>query len=243
MKKLPLLFGLALVGIALGGCELYLGKEKPSDSPPGTRPPGDTCASNADCAPGCFCDAPAGAGAESGGACQEAGFCDKNEQCAAGFHCDDRKSCVPDPTCAAATDCSQDGSSVCDNGACEATSCIAPAAGTCSNPVAVCDEGSVATVYKGCYTGGCTVITSCNDEATCNQFQHEADCLRRTADCATAYTGHNCHNTSGQSCTQNSAGCTCDQFTFAGCAARGPSERAVMQDQFGHSYEVSAVAN
>src|SRR5689334_18259339 len=109
----------AMVGFvgALSGCDLYLGAHHggegraycdetgcytcddfgcyntagtdPDDRPDG-MPPGASCSSNNQCAPGCYCQI----SAAGSGACAEAGFCNGNTDCAGGMVCDNRGSCV-----------------------------------------------------------------------------------------------------------------------------------------------------
>lgn len=78
---------------------------------------------------------------------------------------------------------------------------------TCTTPAPACPAGTVAGVANGCYTGYCIPASSC-PQATCEQLTDEYACNAR-GDCRTVYTGDNC------TCDAN--GCTCDDLTFARC--------------------------
>lgn len=149
MKKFIYCLGLCL-GLALtaSGCELYLGEHNGSGRDPGSwvecRNDGAyqctldgcywfastcdgqyECASNQDCAAGCYC-----AGDRT---CQEAGFCSTDADCGTGFKCDpDRSSCVPDTNeCTKDSDCATD--KTCDL----ATYTCVP------RPMAACGDGTI----------------------------------------------------------------------------------------------------
>ncbi|MBX3159855.1 MAG: hypothetical protein KF773_28045 [Deltaproteobacteria bacterium] len=247
MKKLITLLGFAVVAVALGGCELYLGESggdnwsycgsdgfytckgdncswASATCPSGGNTPGADCATHEDCAAGCFCGA--------GGKCEEAGFCKDNADCADGLHCDDRSSCIPD-SCSAATAC-EDPTDACDGGNCVAMSCAAADATVCTagntTTMPSCGEGTVPLTFKGCYspTNVCQTISLCDVAPPCQVLVHEADCLRATertdgGACGAVYNGVNCRNpTSGASCTSPGANCVCDSFTFNGCISLAP---------------------
>jgi hypothetical protein len=98
--------------------------------------------------------------------------------------------CIPQPNCGPH-----------DPGTCAQATCLAP------QPV--CPAGTVAGVLNGCYTGYCIPASSC-PQAACEQLADEASCTAR-GDCRAVYTGDNC------TCDAN--GCTCQDLTFARCDA------------------------
>jgi hypothetical protein len=205
---------LSTVGLALtfamvsllAGCQLYFGDHSGSggsggggtgsgSSQPGggsgsDQPPGYSCSTDNNCAAGCFCKS---------GVCTEAGFCATDKDCGTGFHCDtQRSSCVPIPA---------------PSGLCRASV-------TCGTAAPACDVGQVPLVKDGCYTGACSAIAACEAAPACPAIQHEADCLGRTTDCSTVYTGIGCKKADGSACKSGDTGCTCDSFVFASCATR-----------------------
>lgn len=200
------------------------------------------CETNADCAAGCYCS--------DAGICEEGGFCDAATDCPDGYTCEtERSSCVPDapPTCAVDADCAA--GEYCDAGACVAScACTTdaeaqaqgfgfcdevrgtceptPLEGTCAAEVTcnivrpTCATGEVALIKDGCYTGTCGAIATCDVTPTCGSLQFETDCLGRTDECSAVYTGINCTNSQGTSCTAGSTNCTCESFRFNSCTDR-----------------------
>jgi len=230
MIKLVQSLGIAiLAAVTMTGCELYFGE--PDSTGPDNG--GPTCSSNADCAAGCFCAA---------GSCEEAGFCSTNEDCPDGYHCDDRSSCVPN-SCDDATPCPS--GQICENGTCtstctcgsdaeaqrqgfgycdEATSTCEPGTdpnGSCAGQITCnvkapnCAEGEVPLVLDGCYTGACKAIAQCDAAPACSAFQYEDNCT--AGSCTPVYTGINCKDPNGNTCTAGSMNCTCENFRFDSC--------------------------
>ncbi|HLL25407.1 MAG TPA: Dickkopf N-terminal cysteine-rich domain-containing protein [Kofleriaceae bacterium] len=249
MKKLLSALGLMMMmAFTLTGCELYFGKDgdRNGRGDDEGRPPGWSCDSNADCAAGCYCE---GATGGKSGECEEAGFCDSNADCPAGHVCDERSSCVPGtPPQSCTYDQQCPSGAYCNNGTCEA-SCVctsdaqAQAAGwhhcdearqtcrpayegaTCGGLATcgtepTCPAGSVGAIGQdGCFTGECNTIVTCDVTPSCQNFQHEVDCLNIGDDksCSASYTGINCTKPDGSSCQSGDSGCTCQSFVFAEC--------------------------
>jgi hypothetical protein len=261
MTKLVQKLGLAiLAAVAFTGCSLYFGEDD-SDEAWGYcgddgyyTCEGDDCSwagaecpagggggfacdeanGNNDCAPGCYCQ---------DGVCEEAGFCDDDADCPAGFHCEvERASCVPNE-CDENTPC--DSGSVCNNGQCEET-CVCTSdrdaqtqgfgycdeatstcmvgtdpAGSCGGPVTgaapECPEGEVPLILNGAYTGACRAIAQCDVAPGCPALQHESDCLADGV-CAAIYNGINCRKPDGTACQAGDTGCVCESFEFRVCA-------------------------
>ncbi len=242
LSSLSLALTLAVLSVGLSGCQLYFGDSGNSGDDTGGSPEGWSCEDNRDCAAGCYCS---GATPTSPGTCEEAGFCNTDADCPAGYECDDRNSCVPvaEPSCTTNADCAA--GAYCTNGTCE-TSCIcesdagaqaqgwnhcdetrstcepADPAGTCGGAATcgtkpACAAGSVPlTGADGCYTGACSVVTTCDVAPTCPAYQHEADCFG-AAGCRASYTGLNCKKPDGSACQSGDTGCTCESFVFATC--------------------------
>jgi hypothetical protein len=212
MKTLSFL-GLAfLLAFTITGCQLYFGEEQNSDDDsycaadgyyvrgewvsaqcPGG---GNSCASNKDCAAGCFCDA-------AKGTCDEGGFCSEQADCGPNMECDeDRSSCIP-----------------------STASCTGAIAPTCTNGAPKCAQGSVPLISNGCYYDGngdgqfdCMAITQCKAPPTCDAYQYSADCA--AASCKTITRGENCTTPTGQACVDGQAGCICQMYKFARCEPR-----------------------
>ena len=211
------------------------------------------CSNDKDCAAGCYCSN-GGSGSGSSGTCEEGGFCGSDADCGPGYHCDvQRSSCVPDPgcidmycpsgqvcnewgACVPSCTCTSDAQAVaagygwCDesSGTCEPGvdpngSC--GGAVTCTTAAPHCAAGEVPLVYNGCYTGQCRAIAQCDVTPSCAAIEHEADCLGRSTDCSTVYTGHGCHKANGTACHAGDTGCTCTSFTFDSCEDKGMSAR------------------
>ncbi|MCE9580666.1 MAG: hypothetical protein K8W52_46525 [Deltaproteobacteria bacterium] len=139
------------------------------------------CASNADCATGCYCDTnPAD---YSYGTCVETGFCTDSSQCPTGSHCDGRQSCVPDnqqTACYADTDCAA--GSYCD----EATGACLPST-TCT-AAGQCPTGSTCDSRGTCVPVECTDNTQCGVGCYCDTTNGtcvETGYCTTDADCAT----------------------------------------------------------
>ncbi|MGE0401826.1 MAG: hypothetical protein AB7T06_34305 [Kofleriaceae bacterium] len=265
MTKLfsPLRASLCLAALAtLGGCELYLGDGGDSDGGDrwtycandgyyvcnggdcewaGARcpdEPGYTCASDDDCAQGCYCS--------DDGVCEEAGFCNNDNQCPEGYSCDEaRSSCVPE-ACESDADCDQGEYCNANTGSCEssctcttdaeaqaagwaycdeATSTCKPTpdGGSCQGTATggtepSCAAGEVGLISEGQWTGECSAIGSCDLTPECEKLQHEGDCIGRSGTCTSVYYGINCTNPqSGQTCAAGDSGCVCESFQFADC--------------------------
>lgn len=204
--------GLAfLLALTVSGCQLYFGEERDSDDDaycaadgyyvrgqwvsaqcPGG---GNACASNDDCAAGCYCD-------EAKGTCDEGGFCSDAKDCPEGFRCDEeRSSCVPG-----------------DRGSC--AEAIAP---TCTNGAPKCPQGEVPLVANGCYYDedgdgqfDCQAISECAAPPTCERFQHQADCVAGGG-CSSISRGVNCSMGNGDPCQDGQAGCICQMYVFDRC--------------------------
>ena len=260
---------MVLATVAIGGCQLYFGDPSGSDTGGGGGGGGSgsgySCASNTDCAAGCYCN---------NGVCEEGGFCGSDSDCGQGYHCDaTRASCEPNPpapVCDANNPCPQgqycdatgtcQTSCICDNDAdavrqgfgwCDTTSHTCEPgtdpAGDCNDPVTcttkapTCAAGSVPLVLAGCYTGDCRSIDLCEGPPACSDLQNESDCLSRAADCTATYVGHNCHSSDGSSCTSGSTGCTCDTFTFASCDDKPTNGLVQATDAAGVIHNVSTL--
>ncbi len=218
----------ALLATGLAGCHLYLddGDDNYCDEWGCTDDTGTdvviggSCASNYDCAAGCYCS--------DDGACEEFGFCESNANCPAGFVCDDRGSCVPSggeapPTerCTLTSDCS--GEFVCDDrGLCippwinpPGPTCQAPV--TCSADAPICPAGSTPAIESDCYTGECMLDSDCPDGAPfeCSDLSESA-CVEDPI-CGSVYRGVNCTSDTGDECTSGSVNCTCESFQFDYC--------------------------
>ncbi|HEY1553794.1 MAG TPA: hypothetical protein VGF94_03115 [Kofleriaceae bacterium] len=197
---------------------------------------GYECTSNTDCAAGCYC---------ANGTCEEGGFCTTNGDCGPGYICDTtRSSCEPGcgadsdcpsgqycdsgtSQCTASCTCSSDADAVAQGfGWCDAGTC-APGAdpnGSCAGTVScgtaqpTCPSGEVPTILNGCWTGNCEAIGSCDTAPSCAVINDEADCTART-DCQPVYTGIDCTDSSGKTCTSGDTGCTCATFQYNSCQA------------------------
>lgn len=203
-------------------------------------PPGDQCTMDTQCSAGCFCS---GGVCTEGGFCGTdtdcgPGFhcdtarsscipnpqCTGDAQCATGSMCDTKSgACQATCTCTSDADAIKAGFGWCDEtrstcmtGADPAGMCLA--AVSCTTPPPACPDNQVALVKDGCFTGQCRTIAACEGTPACPQLQHQDDCDTRTADCASVFTGHNCH---GTTCGVSDTDCTCDSYTFAACDAKG----------------------
>lgn len=256
MNKLLSSVGLAMVfatASLLAGCQLYFGDHSSgsgSNGSGGPSGPGFPCNGDAQCAAGCFC---ADGTCTEGGFCGNdkdcgTGFhcdtarsscvpdpqCTTNEQCAVGSMCDSSTgSCVPTCRCTSDADAVRQGAGWCD----EARSTCMPGsdpAGTCTGTITCtttapsCPDGQVPLRKDGCFTGECRAITACEAAPACNALQHEGDCLARTRDCSTVYTGRGCHKLDGTACRAGDTDCTCTSFTFASCENKGAAATRIL---------------
>ena len=198
---------------------------------------GYSCTSNAQCAPGCYCE---------NGTCTEGGFGSTNADCGPGYFCDtNRSSCEPGcqsnadcpqgsvcdastSQCTATCTCTTDADAVsqgygwCDNGTCaQGTDPNGSCGGTvtCTTAKPTCPSGQVPTITNGCYTGNCEAISACDTAPVCSNINDEQDCLART-DCGAVYTGINCKKADGTACHAGDTGCTCASFVFNSCATK-----------------------
>ncbi len=161
-----------MLALALGasGCNLYFGPDHGQDhwsycdqtgcydcvgnvcTPQGS--PGYTCASDNQCAAGCFCDLTQGD--QNYGTCIETGFCTDSSSCQTGYHCDGRGSCVPDTNpsgCTSSADCA-------DGSYCDTFS------GTCVRSTTCGGDGTCPTGYA-CDSRGTCVPVGCTDNTMC----------------------------------------------------------------------------
>jgi Cys-rich repeat protein len=247
MKKLVHSLGLmvALVTTSmLAGCDLYFGSHDhgsstwnycgsdgyyqcqgdnctwesascPATTNDGGVGSGYECTSSTDCAAGCYCG--------SNGVCTEGGFCATNADCGPGYQCDTaRSSCEPvPPGCQADSDCATGHSCNTATGACVADTCAGTPGTGCSTAEPKCATGEVPLIdpTTDCYTGQCQAYASCSAKPVCENINDESDCLGRS-DCATTYTGLNCHKPDGTACHSGDTNCTCQSFQFATCSTK-----------------------
>lgn len=209
--------GLAfLMALTVTGCQLYFGEERNNDDDaycaadgyyvrgewvsaqcPGG---GNACATNDDCAAGCYCD-------DESATCEEAGFCSNATDCPEGYTCDERSSCVP------------------GGGSCAGA--INPV--TCTNGAPKCAAGSVPLIEDGCYYDrngdgqfDCSAISECAAPPSCEAFQHQNDCVAGNG-CSSISRGVNCSMGNGQPCQDGQSGCVCEMYVFDRCES-GPSQ-------------------
>lgn len=184
---------LALVALALGGCEIYFGDGNGGGNddyyeycdetgcyycddwgcyPNGGGPvePGSDCTSSAQCAQGCFCNA--------AGVCEETGFCNTTADCPSGMECNQsRDTCEPQGGCDDNADCPTGTYCELAIGECVLTDTCATDADcglgyTCSNGSCVpapCEQD--ADCMEGCYcdesSGVCEESGTCTSDADC----------------------------------------------------------------------------
>lgn len=223
-----------------GGGSGAIGSGSGSGSSSDGNPPGFQCTMDSMCAAGCFC---ANGVCTEGGFCATDKDCGSGFHCDTA-----RSSCIPNPQCTADAQCAQGSMCDIKSGGCVATClctsdaeaikagfgwcdetrgtcmtgtdpagmCLAPVSCTAQAPA--CPDNQVALVKDGCFTGQCRAITACEGTPACAQLQHQDDCDARTDDCASIFTGHNCH---GTTCGVSDADCTCDSYTFASCDVKG----------------------
>jgi hypothetical protein len=122
---------------------------------------GYQCASQSQCAPGCYCDMQTKD--PSYGTCVESGFCGPTTTCQAGYTCDSRGTCEPNgnPTgCSSSADCAS--GSYCDmlTGQCTpSTTCKA---------TTDCPSGDVCDSRGTCVPAGCTDSSMCASGCYCD---------------------------------------------------------------------------
>jgi hypothetical protein len=87
-------------------------------------------------------------------------------------------------------------------------SCVGEPA--CNSLPPDCPSGTVPGRDETCWTGFCIPLDECDQIPACGSLG-ERDCVDR-ADCAPDYRG--------EDCTCDATGCTCADFTFAGCGER-----------------------
>jgi len=189
MKTKALAMGIAILGLALGGCEMYYGDRGngPDDGytfcdetgcwycddwgcyPDDGRGGWGECTSNYDCAAGCYC---------ADGVCVENGFCSTDADCPDGFVCDDRASCVPEGS----------------GGMCESDA-DCPYGSYCDEASGVCVGSWTCTTDDECGPG-----YECDDRGTCIPTPCTSD--------DQCFTGCYCDEESGQ-CVETGT-CTTD---------------------------------
>jgi len=155
-------------------------------------PQGPSCTDDTQCAAGCYC---------LNGTCEETNICSTDADCPTEEFCDTtRATCMPDP--------------------------IIPPGGpscageiTCAFGAPSCPAGWVPTIQDGCWTGQCAdLLLGCDTAPSCGVINTEGLCLDR-GDCGAVYSGQNCTNPSGATCSMGDSGCTCETFTFDRCVA------------------------
>ena len=182
MKKLLACLGLMMAVSLSAGCTLYFGEDDNSwDCPPGSFAGEDdwgnatcvagggdgfNCASDNQCASGCYCD-------DAVGTCAEAGFCATDTDCGYGFECDCSSSCVP-----LGTETRTCGSSCFETGCPFGTVCAADGSCVPEQPPACTDD---TTCAAGCFCldGRCEESSVCTSDADCPADQH-CDTTRST---------------------------------------------------------------
>lgn len=147
-----------------------------------------TCEDNDDCAEGCECNLDTKK-------CEETSTCDDDSDCMANQVCDDRNTCVDAPV-----------------------SCVAEIDASCETFAPFCGLGFHPGIQNGCYTGTCVAAEDCDEVPVplCEELTTEATCSART-DCSSLFTGINCTDPAGESCTEPGANCTCERFVFRSC--------------------------
>ncbi|MDX2086999.1 MAG: hypothetical protein SFX73_04070 [Kofleriaceae bacterium] len=80
----------------------------------------------------------------------------------------------------------------------------------CATPGPACPPGTVGGTNNGCWTGYCIPESAC-PQALCEELTDEQACTSRF-DCRAVYTGDNC------TCDAN--GCTCEELSFARCESQ-----------------------
>ncbi len=182
MKKLLLCLCLGLLATASAGCELYFGEHGDDGDDEGVThycegsgdettcytcyendgyqecfPDSWGCATDDQCARGCYCD-------EGDGVCEEAGTCAEDLDCGYGLECDCSGSCVPTGT----------ESRSCEPGSCWSTGCpagqVCTAEGTCvpdGPPPMTCNTDQDCAVGCYCEDGVCEESAVCTTDSEC----------------------------------------------------------------------------
>ncbi len=240
-------------------CE-WVSSTCPADGGSTGVPTGGECTMNTDCAAGCFCQ---NGTCEEGGFCTMDSDCGPGYSCDTA-----RNSCEPNPTttCTANTDCTA--GTDCENGTCTptcicTTDAQAVAAGydycdetrttcekgsdplgncagtlTCQTTPPLCGEHQVPGIFAGCFTGECRDISTCEANPSCSAITHEDDCLSRSTDCTSVYTGNNCTTSTGAACVAGDVGCTCQSFSFDKC-----EDHALSNKVFDNGKDATNVVN
>lgn len=197
----------------------------------------DACTSDDDCPFGTFCD-------EQSGYCVDSWTCSEDAECGMGYECDDRGTCVPEPCtsddeCLEGCYCDEEAGNCVETGICtddsqcgEGMECdtsrntcepVDPNNNPSCNADVVCDTlppqcpaGSAPAIQDGCYTGECIALEDCDVTPPCQYINDEAACLAEDS-CSAQYTGINCTDPNGNSCTEGGANCTCESFAFDEC--------------------------
>ena len=211
------------------GCEL----ERSSCVPNRGRP---SCESTAECQSGTYCDVAFGECVPSwtcrddaecgvGWDCNQAnrtcepGACTSNSECAEGCNCEEGR-CVETGICESDADCMNNQECDTARNTCitPPISCVAEIDASCNEFAPFCGVGFYPGIQRGCYTGQCVAAADCDEipQPLCEELATENACSAR-ADCETLFTGINCTDPNGQSCTVAGANCTCERFVFRSC--------------------------
>ncbi|HTJ43232.1 MAG TPA: hypothetical protein VL463_14100 [Kofleriaceae bacterium] len=158
------------------------------------------CTDSTMCNPGCYCDTTQTD--PNYGQCVETGYCTNDTQCPNGYYCDEGRS-----TCMPGTDPN-------------APSCAGTIDASCTVGMPACQDGQVATIQNGCWTGSCQTISTCTAAPSCAQLTHQDDCMNRAADCSVVTNGVNCTKPDGTACQAGDVNCTCEKYVFASCTAK-----------------------
>ncbi|HVV83215.1 MAG TPA: hypothetical protein VHE35_09045 [Kofleriaceae bacterium] len=186
MKKLLVCLGVAMLASTAAGCEIYFGHHHGHHGGGGDDgvthycegtgdattcytcyeddygeqecfPDNFGCATDDQCARGCYCD-------EQQNTCVEAGTCQADADCGYGLECDCSGSCVPVNT----------GSRTCDPDSCQATGCpqgeVCTAEGTCvpdQPPPLTCDSDADCAAGCFCQDGQCVETSVCTQDSEC----------------------------------------------------------------------------
>ncbi len=208
-----------------------------------------SCSTDYDCAGGCYCDEDYGTCVETGYCtydedCSPGYTCDDRASCVPdgsetscwetgcpwGYYCDSfGGGCIPSNTCSTDAECGT------------GYGCIE---GTCT-PVGCSDDNACAAA---CYcdetSGGCVESSYCSNDTECPEGQEcdegRSTCIPDTtpptcadhateaacdgdAACIPIYSGVNCTDAGGNTCTSGSTNCTCESFVYATCVSAAPT--------------------
>jgi hypothetical protein len=192
----------------------------------GTCEEGGFCAQDSDCGSGYHCNT-------SRSSCEPnttpppppPKTCDWDSDCPSGQYCEYDHKCVATCTCATDAEAIAGGWGWCDEtrntclpGADPNGSCAGDI--TCTTAQPTCPAGQVAKSFDGCWTNECVDYASCDVPATCGRITDETNCMTRSTDCYSTYTGINCKKSNGTACQAGDTGCTCDSFVWAKCNAK-----------------------